>query len=520
MTVKEIRVPDIGDFSDVEVIEVLVAVGDTISIDDALVTLETDKASMEVPASAAGTIKEIKVALGDKLSEGDLVLILEADSSAATEPAVADTAPAAAGGSVLEEVKVPDIGDFSGVEVIEVLVAVGDTIAVEDPLATLETDKASMEVPSSASGVVESVAISLGDKLSEGDLILTVRTAASGSSPATSAPSQGASAAAPAPSAPSAPAKSDATPAAKKGGPVYASPAVRRLARLKNIDLSQVPASGSKGRVTQEDVNKFIKSGGKSAAAAPGASGGGMGIEPIPVQDYSKFGEIEQIEMSRIKKISGTHLHRVWVNVPHVTFHDEIDTTELDAFRKSLKQEAEKAGVRVTPLIFMMQALAKAMKKFPNFNSSLGAEPGTLVLKKYYNVGIAVDTPGGLVVPVVKDVDKKGVFELAEDLGNISAKARDGKLSAADMSGGCITISSLGGIGGTAFTPIVNAPEVAILGVTRSRMQPVWNGSEFVPRLMLPVDLSFDHRVIDGAEAARFIGYFGSILTDFRRLSL
>ena len=524
MSVKEIAVPDIGDFSDVDVIEVLVAVGDTIAVDDPLLTLETDKASMEVPSSDAGVVKELKVSVGDKVSQGSIVLVIEAEGAAeAAAPAAAPAeaaAPAASGGS--EDVKVPDIGDFSGVDVIEILVAVGDTIAVDDPLVTLETDKASMEVPSSSAGVVTELKINVGDKVSQGDVILTIAGSGGAAAPAAEA----APAAAPASSAAPAAAAPQATPSAVTlGGVIYASPAVRKLARTSGIDLTQVPASGRKGRITKEDVESFIKGGAKPAAAkaaggAAAAPAGSMGIEPIPVQDYSKFGEVEEFEMPRIKKISGAHLHRVWVNVPHVTFHDEIDTTEIEAFRQSIKKDAEKAGVKVTPLIFMMQALAKTLQAFPNFNSSLSADPGVLIRKKYYNIGIAVDTPGGLVVPVVKDVDKKGVFELAAELAEISVKARDGKLKPADMSGGCMTISSLGGIGGRAFTPIVNAPEVAILGVTRSYQAPVWNGSEFVPRLMLPVDLSFDHRVIDGAEAAKFVSFFGSIMSDFRRLAL
>ncbi len=422
----------------------------------------------------------------------------------------------------VKEVMVPDIGDFSDVDVIEILVSVGDTIAVEDALVTLETDKASMEVPSTDAGVVKEIKINIGDKVSEGSLLLIVEAEAGAAAEAPAAAP--AAAATPAAAAPAAAVSTAAPSAVSLGGVIYASPAVRKLARTSNVDLTQVPASGRKGRITKQDIESFLKGGAaapaKKAGGGAAAPAGSMGIEPIPVQDYSKFGEVEEFEMSRIKKISGAHLHRVWVNVPHVTFHDEIDTTELEAFRQSIKKDAEKAGVKVTPLIFMMQALAKALQAFPNFNASLSADPGVLIRKKYYNIGIAVDTPGGLVVPVVKDVDKKGVFDLARDLAEISAKARDNKLTAKDMSGGCMTISSLGGIGGRGFTPIVNAPEVAILGVTRSYQAPVWNGTEFVPRLMLPVDLSFDHRVVDGAEAAKFVGYFGSIMTDFRRLSL
>ena len=552
--VKEIRVPDIGDFAEVDVIEVLVAPGDRIEKEQSLITLESDKASMEVPSSEAGVVKEVKINVGDKVSEGDVVVLVEAEAGG-DAPA---EAPAAGGGAEAPtqgageavEVKVPDIGDFAEVDVIEVLVSPGDTVEKEQSLITLESDKASMEVPSSHAGVVKEVKISVGDKVSEGDTVAVLESAGEGGSAAPA--EQKADTAAPksAPEAPSETYAADsqreaAAPESYKANaylltdsrppqapaPIdreahrraHASPAVRRFARELGVDLGQLQGKGSgrKGRILKEDVKAFVKqalqAGG--AAAAPAAAGG-AGIPPIPEVDFSKFGEVEREPLSRIQKLSGPHLQRSWLNIPHVTQFDEADITELEAFRKSMKAEAEKAGVKLTPLAFMVKASASALRAFPRFNSSLAPAGDELILKKYVNIGVAVDTPNGLVVPVIRDADQKSVYQIAEDLGTLSAKARDGKLGPADMQGGCFTISSLGGIGGTAFTPIVNAPEVAILGVSRSSMKPVWNGSEFEPRLMLPLSLSFDHRVIDGAAGARFTTWVAQALGDIRRLLL
>jgi len=429
----------------------------------------------------------------------------------------------------VKEILVPDIGDFSGVEVIEVLVAVGDTIAAEDSLLTLETDKASMEVPSTAAGVVKELKVKVGDKVSQGSVILTIEaeggaaqasepTESAAPAPASAQPTPAATAASSAASTATA-----ATPSSVSlGGRVYASPSVRKLARLGNVDLKTVPGTGNKGRITKSDIENFLKGGAPAAQAAGkvAAAAGMAGIPPIPPMDFSKFGEVEEVALGRIQKVSGPHLHRAWLNMPMVTFHDEADITDMEAFRKSIGPEAEKLGYKVSPLMFIIKALTASLQAFPRFNSSLSADGQSLVMKKYYNIGIAVDTPNGLVVPVIKDTDKKSIYQLCADMAEISKKARDGKLGPNDMSGGCITISSLGGIGGTAFTPIVNAPEVAILGVTRSYMKPVWDGAEFKPRLVCPFDLTFDHKVIDGAEAARFVTHMCKNLADMKRLLL
>ena len=432
----------------------------------------------------------------------------------------------------LQQINVPDIGDFKEVDVIEVLVQPGDTLQVDDPMATLESDKASMEIPAPKAGTVKEVLIKVGDKVSKGSAVLMLdsddaaadasatetkaEAAPEQAQASTQAPEQAPAQAANVPAAPAAGASSSGS------GRVYASPSVRRLARELGVDLTQVLASGPKGRVTKSDVQNAVK-GGASKATAPGAQAAASGmtaIPPIPAVDFSQFGEIEEKPLTRIQKISGPHLHRVWLNVPMVTHHDEADVTELEDFRKSLKAEAEKKGLRVTGLVFIMKALSNALQAFPKFNSSLSPDGQSLIYKKYIHIGIAVDTPNGLVVPVFRDVDKKSIYELSADLAEMSKKARDGKLSPKDLSGGCMSISSLGGIGGTAFTPIVNAPDVAILGVTRSQMKPVWNGKEFIPRLMMPLDLTYDHRVIDGAEAARFMVHLCQTLTDIRRILL
>ncbi|WP_243974773.1 pyruvate dehydrogenase complex dihydrolipoyllysine-residue acetyltransferase [Vibrio natriegens] len=525
---KEVHVPDIGG-DEVEVTEIMVAIGDSIEEEQSLITVEGDKASMEVPAPFAGTLKEIKVAAGDKVSTGSLIMVFEVAGSGApaTAPAAVE-APAAAApaASAAKEVNVPDIGGDE-VEVTEIMVAVGDTVEEEQSLITVEGDKASMEVPAPFAGTVKEIKIAAGDKVSTGSLIMVFEVAGAAPAPA-AAPAQ---AAAPAAAAPKAEAPAAAAPAAtgdfkENDEYAHASPVVRRLAREFGVNLSKVKGSGRKSRILKEDVQNYVKEALKrleSGAAASGkGDGAALGLLPWPKVDFSKFGETEVQPLSRIKKISGANLHRNWVMIPHVTQWDNADITALEAFRKEQNAiEAKKdTGMKITPLVFIMKAVAKALEAFPAFNSSLSEDGESLILKKYVNVGIAVDTPNGLVVPVFKDVNKKGIYELSEELMAVSKKARAGKLTAADMQGGCFTISSLGGIGGTAFTPIVNAPEVGILGVSKSEMKPVWNGKEFEPRLQLPLSLSYDHRVIDGAEGARFITYLNSCLSDIRRLVL
>ncbi len=524
---KEVHVPDIGG-DEVEVTEIMVAVGDSIEEEQSLITVEGDKASMEVPAPFAGTLKEIKVAAGDKVSTGSLIMVFETAGSGAPAAPAAVEAPAAAApaASAAKEVNVPDIGGDE-VEVTEIMVAVGDTVEEEQSLITVEGDKASMEVPAPFAGTVKEIKIAAGDKVSTGSLIMVFEVA--GAAPAPVAAS--AQAAAPAAAAPKAEAPAAAAPAAtgdfkENDEYAHASPVVRRLAREFGVNLSKVKGSGRKSRILKEDVQNYVKEALKrleSGAAASGkGDGAALGLLPWPKVDFSKFGETEVQPLSRIKKISGANLHRNWVMIPHVTQWDNADITALEAFRKEQNAiEAKKdTGMKITPLVFIMKAAAKALEAFPAFNSSLSEDGESLILKKYVNIGIAVDTPNGLVVPVFKDVNKKGIYELSEELMAVSKKARAGKLTAADMQGGCFTISSLGGIGGTAFTPIVNAPEVGILGVSKSEMKPVWNGKEFEPRLQLPLSLSYDHRVIDGAEGARFITYLNSCLSDIRRLVL
>ncbi|ELV8676799.1 pyruvate dehydrogenase complex dihydrolipoyllysine-residue acetyltransferase [Vibrio vulnificus] len=529
---KEVHVPDIGG-DEVEVTEIMVAIGDSIEEEQSLITVEGDKASMEVPAPFAGTLKEIKVAAGDKVSTGSLVMVFEVAGSGAAAPAPVAAAPAAAPAAVSgagtperKEVNVPDIGGDE-VEVTEIMVAVGDTVSEEQSLITVEGDKASMEVPAPFAGTVKEIKVAAGDKVSTGSLIMVFEVA--GAAPvAAAAPAQ---AAAPAPAvAPVAKAEAQATTSDFKENDEYAhaSPVVRRLAREFGVNLSKVKGSGRKSRILKEDVQAYVKDAlkrlesGAVAAASGKGDGAALGLLPWPKVDFSKFGETEVQPLSRIKKISGANLHRNWVMIPHVTQWDNADITELENFRKEQNAiEAKKeSGMKITPLVFIMKAAAKALEAFPAFNSSLSDDGESLILKKYVNIGIAVDTPNGLVVPVFKDVNKKGIYELSEELMVVSKKARAGKLTAADMQGGCFTISSLGGIGGTAFTPIVNAPEVGILGVSKSEIKPVWNGKEFAPRLQLPLSLSYDHRVIDGAEGARFITYLNECLSDIRRLVL
>ena len=544
--VVEVTVPDIGGDTDVSIIEVLVAVGDKIEVDSGLITLETDKATMDVPSPFAGVVKDVKVAVGDKVSQGSLVIMLEVGGAApaaaptvATQAAPAATvapvaaAPAAPAASVVEvkEIQVPDIGDASNVDVIEVLVSVGDEITADQGLITLETDKATMEVPAPFAGKLLSLTVKVGDKVSQGSVIATIETVTAGAAPApvaqAAAPVSAAPVAAPTPaSRPPVPHHPSAgTPVST--GAVHASPAVRRLAREFGVDLTQVAGTGRKGRIMKEDVQAYVKyelSRPKATAATSVGSGNGGGLQVIaaPKVDFSKFGEVEEIPLSRIQKISGPNLHRNWVTIPHVTQFDEADITEMEEFRKQQNDVAakKKADYKITPLVFMLKAVAKTLQQFPVFNSSLSSDGESLIQKKYFHIGVAVDTPNGLVVPVVRDVDKKGIIELSRELADISIRARDGKLKSADMQGSCFTISSLGGIGGTAFTPIVNYPDVAILGVSKSEIKPKWNGKEFEPKLMLPLSLSYDHRVIDGAMAARFSVTLSGILSDIRTLVL
>ncbi|MGE4447860.1 MAG: dihydrolipoyllysine-residue acetyltransferase [Azospira sp.] len=550
----EVKVPDIGDFKDVPVIEIFVKPGDTVKVEDPLCSLESDKATMDVPSSAAGVVKEVKIKVGDKVAEGSVVVILEsaASGAAAAVPAPQAAAPApvaaapatpapvaaapapAASGPV--EVKVPDIGDFKDVPVIEVFVKVGDTVKQEDALCSLESDKATMDVPSSAAGVVKEVRVKVGDKVSEGSVVVVLEGAAGAvaavaAAPAAAAPAPAAPAVippeldGPAPTKPFTPAPAAAPYGLALGGKVHASPSVRAFARELGVDLSKVTATGPKSRIQAEDVKAYIKGVMSGQTVAPtqvgggGITGGGsLDLLPWPKVDFAKFGPIEAKPLSRIKKISGANLARNWVMIPAVTYHEDADITDLEAFRVQLNKENEKSGQKLTMLAFIIKACVKVLQQFPELNTSLDGD--NLVYKKYYHIGFAADTPNGLVVPVLKDADKKGVLEIAKETGELAKLARDGKLKPADMQGATFTISSVGGIGGTAFSPIVNAPEVAILGVSKSSMKPVWNGKEFVPRLIVPLSLSADHRVIDGALATRFNAELAKLLADFRRVML
>ncbi len=556
MATIEVKVPDIGDFKDVEVIELLAKPGDTIRAEQSLVTVESDKASMEIPSSHAGVLRELRVKLGDKVNEGMLLAVLEvagapavaaapASSAAAPAPAPTPAAPApvatpAAAAAVVESV-VPDIGDFKDVAVIELLVKPGDTVRAEQSLITVESDKASMEIPSSVAGVVKALKVQLGDTVNKGSVVALIETAggAAASAPAPASvpaptPTPAAAPVAAASAAPAAPAPAPAAvphaPGAAPTGLPHASPTIRKLARELGVPLAEVAGTGPKGRITQDDLQAFVKrvmagdqstaaQKAKAPAAAPAAAGGGIpGLLAWPQVDFAKFGPVERKELGRIKKISGANLHRNWVLIPHVTNHDDADITELEAFRVKLNAENEKSGVKVTMLAFLIKACVAALKKFPEFNASLDGD--ALVLKQYFHIGFAADTPNGLMVPVIRDADRKGILQISQEMSELAKKARDGKLSPAEMSGGCFSISSLGGIGGRYFTPIINAPEVAILGVCRSTTEPRWDGSAFQPRLILPLSLSWDHRVIDGAAAARFNAYLGQILGDFRRVLL
>ena len=549
MAIVEVKVPDIGDFSEVAVIELLVKPGDTVTAEQSLITVESDKASMEIPSSHAGVVKELKVKLGDKVAEGSIVLTLEvlaspqaattppvvASPQAAVTPAVVASPQAAATASLID-VRIPDIGDFKDVAVIEIFVKPGDTVKVEQSLITVESDKASMEIPSSHAGVIQELKVKLGDKVNIGDL-LAVLQGTGGAAPAVAtAPAPAAAAVAPTPTpaaAIAAPAVAAPAPAIPAHNPTsaplnvpHASPSVRKFARELGVPLQEVKGTGTKGRITQEDVQSFTRSvmagavqtQAQAAKAPAGGGGSELGLIPWPKVDFTKFGPIERKEMSRIKKISGANLLRNAIMIPAVTNHDDADITDLEAFRVSTNKENEKSGVKVTMLAFLIKASVAALKKFPEFNSSLDGD--ALIYKNYWHIGFAADTPNGLVVPVIKDADKKGVLQISQEMGELAKKARDGKLTPAEMSGATFTISSLGGIGGRYFTPIINAPEVAILGVCKSQIEPKWDGKAFQPRLMLPLSLTWDHRVIDGAAAARFNAFLGQILADFRRVLL
>ncbi len=564
----EVKVPDIGDFKDVEVIELLVKPGDAIAKDQSLITVESDKASMEIPSSAAGIVKQLMVKLGDKVSKDSPLLVIDSEAQSApaanaaapaaspapagappasarpgaTAPAAAVPAPARQASADGIEITVPDIGDFKDVEVIELLVKPGDTVAKDQSLITVESDKASMEIPSSHAGVIKALKIKLGDKVSKGTPLATLTATAGAAAPesaqpAAAPPPSSSIAAAPEPEAVETPTRSHAfatemgarpepldlgpTPGAKP----HASPSVRKFARELGVELAAVRGSGPKGRITEDDVRSHVKdvmtSGAKPTGSAAASAGVASHLPAWPQIDFAKFGPIKRVEMSRIRRISGPALTRNWVTIPHVTNHDDADITELEAFRVQLNKENEKSGLKLTMLAFLIKACVSALKKFPEFNSSIDAETGdAVILKDYFHIGFAADTPNGLVVPVVRDADKKGVIDIAQETAALAAKARDGKLAPADMQGGTFSISSLGGIGGTYFTPIINAPEVAILGVCRSQTRPVWDGKQFEPRLILPLSLSWDHRVVDGAGAARFNAYLAQVLADFRRVLL
>ncbi|GAC1390011.1 MAG: dihydrolipoyllysine-residue acetyltransferase [Variovorax sp.] len=557
MATIEVKVPDIGDFDEVSVIELLVKPGDSVKAEQSLVTVESDKASMEIPSSAAGVVKELRVKLGDKVKQGSLLVVLEGTNQASPSGPAGSPKPQPAPGLVAGaksaasppaaatvgpvEVRVPDIGDFKDVAVIELLVKAGDTVKPEQSLITVESDKASMEIPSSAGGVVRELKVKLGDKLNIGDLVAVLdgtpfvraepvdkaqdRPVEAASSVSTGSTRTESPAPAPERTIPTA-ALPPHEPAAPAGTLPHASPSVRKFARELGVPLEEVKGSGPKGRITQEDVQGFTRSvmtgtaqTRASAASAPAGGGGAsLNLLPWPKVDFAKFGPVERKDLSRIKKISGANLHRNWVMIPHVNSYDDADITELEAFRVSTNREHEKSGVKVTMLALVIKAVVAALKKFPDFNSSLDGEQ--LVYKQYFHIGFAADTPNGLVVPVLRDADRKGILQISQEMGDLAKKARDGKLGPADMTGGCFSISSLGGLGTTYFTPIINAPEVAILGLSRSAMKPVWDGKAFQPRLILPLSLSYDHRVIDGAAGARFNTYLAQVLADFRRVLL
>ncbi len=527
---QEVKVPDLGGASTVDVIEILVKVGDTIAKDQSIITLESEKASMEVPAPFAGVVKEIKVKVGDKVSENSLLLMAETSTNEKTaeKPVEKNKETKVVTESVapkisipksaeLQVIKVPDLGGSKNVDVIELLVKPGDVVQKDTSLITLEGEKASMEVPSPIAGTIKELKVAIGNKVNEGDVILLMQVeniiaATTIEKPATIENVDTAKAA------------TKTTPiinvekSLSAGEAVHAGPAVRRLAREFGVELKQVKGTGEKGRILKENVQQYVK----NILTKPSSlsTGVGLNIVAAPKVDFSKFGITESKPLSKIKRLTGINTHRSWVTIPHVTQFDEADITELEEFRNAKKVEAEKKGYKLTPLVFLMKAIVKCLQSFPNFNASLDETGENLILKKYFHIGVAVDTPNGLVVPVIHDVDQKSLYELSKELAEISKKAREKGLTLNEMSGSCFTISSLGGIGGTAFTPIVNAPDVAILGVSKSQMKPSWNGKEFLPRLMLPLSLSYDHRVIDGAEAARFITLLSKVLGDIRELLL
>jgi pyruvate dehydrogenase E2 component (dihydrolipoamide acetyltransferase) len=548
MSTKNIIVPDIGDLDEVEVIEILVSVGDTIQAEDSLITVESDKASMEIPSSDAGVVKEIKVEIGGMVKEGSLVIVLDVADSAAAAPAVEAApepapvaAPAAAAPAPVEaapvaaapvsagpkEIVIPDIGDVDEVEVIEILVSVGDTVQAEDSLITVETDKASMEIPCSDAGTVKEIKVNIGDTVAKGSVVVVldaVAPAQAGTPAAAPAP-----AAAPVAAATPAPVAAAPAVAAPKPSPTanideasfkraYASPSVRRLARELGVDLGKVVGTGRKQRIVKSDLFDHVKAVMASPAAAAPASGNALGIAPMPEIDFSKWGDVETQKLSKINKLTGEFLHRNYLSAIHVTQFDEADITEMEVFRKQVAKEREREGIKITPLAFIIQAVVAALKAFPRFNSSLDASGENLIMKQYINIGVAVNTPDGLVVPVIKNADKMSLIEISNEIRVLAGKAKDKKLKPADMQGGCFTVSSLGGVGGTSFTPIINLPEVAILGVSNSKVAPVWDGKEFKPRTMLPLSLSYDHRVIDGVAGAQFTTYLSSMLSDIRRL--
>ena len=532
--VLEIKVPDIGDYKGVPVIEVHVKVGDRVEKEQSLVTLESDKATMDVPSSHAGVVKDVKVKVGDSISEGDVVILLEDESAATVASATSTPAPTSTStqtsGETLE-IKVPDIGDYKGVPVIEVHVKAGDRVEKEQSLVTLESDKATMDVPSSHAGVVKEVKVKVGDTISEGDVVILLSESGASTSTATAPATKAVATPSSAPAPTSAPSTSstnvpvaapraEASPAA--GGISHASPSVRKYARELGVDVTKVNGSGPKGRITQEDVQAYVKNimtgQAASPAGAPVSAGGGLNLLPWPKIDFSKFGETETKPLSRIQKLSAANLSRNWVMIPAVTYHEDADITDLEAFRVMTNKDNEKQGVKVTMLAFLIKAAVNALKKYPEFNSSLDGD--NLVMKKYFHIAFAADTPNGLVVPVVRNADKKGIFEIAKETGELAKLAREGKLKPDQMQGASFTISSLGGIGGTYFAPIINAPEVAILGVNKASMKPVWDGKQFVPKLICPLSLTADHRVIDGALATRFNVYLAELLADFRRVVL
>ena len=519
----DIIVPDIGDFTDIPVIEVLVKPGDVVGKNDSVVTLESDKASMEVPAGIDGTIGEIRVKVGDKVSKGTVIA-----TTSGTAAAPAPAAPAAA--KAIVELTVPDIGDFEGIPVIDVMIAPGDAVEPEQSIVTLESDKASMDVPATSGGVVKDVRVKVGDKVSKGTVLATIESSAAAAPSTPASPTLGmtkaADAATPAPAITTATDASLVIPsvgeAGVKGPPqgaasiAHASPSIRRFARELGVAIGEVRGTGPKARITREDVQNWVK---RALQSGTSADGGFPGLPPWPKVDFAQFGPVERTPLSRIKKLSGPNLHRNWVQIPHITNFDEADITDLEAFRNEINaDQTKKGGAKLTMLAFMVKAAVRALQQFPDFNASLDGD--ALVHKGYYNIGFAADTPNGLVVPVIKNADAKGLLDIAAESAALAAKARDGKLGLADMQGGTFTISSIGGIGGTQFTQIVNAPEVAIMGATRSAMKPVWDGERFVPRLIMPVSVSYDHRVIDGASAARFLVYLTGLLEDFRRTAL